>query len=73
MAKKSVLESTCDQCGKQEIMDLPVKDPRAEFVLPNGWVHVRGDDKHKSLFALDFCTDCAKVIRNLIKVKNGGK
>lgn len=72
MAKKSVVVTTCDQCGVEETIDMPVKETRAQLLLPKGWIHVQGDSATKSLFALDFCPTHSKYVTDLIKQKNGG-
>ena len=70
VAKKTVLVSTCDTCGKEVINDFkPVKD-RAEFDLPDKWIHLRADTRNKTIMARDLCDDCAKPILQLIKDNN---
>jgi hypothetical protein len=70
MAKKTVLVSTCDTCGKTVTNDLkPVKE-RAEFDLPDKWIHLRADTRTKTIMARDLCDDCAKPILQLIKDNN---
>jgi hypothetical protein len=73
VAKKKVLISTCDSCGFEEVTNIPDKTKRAEFVLPNGWVHVRVDDRHKSILASDLCPKCAVPIRDIAGRSNNRK
>jgi len=69
MAKKSVIVSICDTCGKELTQDFGPKK-RGEFDLPKGWIHLRADSGTKSLMARDLCDECAKPIMQLIK-QNG--
>lgn len=69
MAKKSVIESICDTCGKKVVEDFGPKR-RGEFDLPKGWIHLRADNRFKNVFARDICDDCAKPILQVIK-QNG--
>lgn len=68
--KKQVLESTCDTCGKVVVNDFkPIKD-RAEYDLPEKWIHLRADTRTKTIMARDLCDECAKPILGLIKDNN---
>jgi hypothetical protein len=71
MAKKSVIESTCDTCGKSVIEDFGPRR-KAEFDLPKGWVHLRLDTRRQQLVARDLCDECSKPLMDIIK-QNSGK
>ena len=68
MAKKQVIESTCDSCGTKEVTDLNPKRTdkghrEMDFVLPDGWGHVRIDTNTTTLFQHDLCADCLKPVK----------
>lgn len=73
MAKKSVIESTCDSCGKIVHTDLHPTPKRAEFDLPDGWLHIQADDKHKQIFAMDLCDECSREVRKFAGVSANSK
>ena len=66
--KKTILQSTCDRCGTEEITGFdkaPVGGDRDRYVLPEGWVNVSGNTARKTLFEFDLCPDCARMVREL--------
>lgn len=63
MAKKQVIESTCDSCGTTEITDIEPKRRELDFTLPTGWAHVRVDTNTTTLFAHDLCPECLKPVK----------
>ena len=68
--KKQVIQSTCDSCHKEAITDInPKRKDKGlkdeDFVLPDGWAHVRGDTNTTTIFALDLCDECFAPIRDL--------
>lgn len=66
MAKKQVLVSTCDTCGKEVTTDFKPVPNRGEFELPDKWIHLRADTRTKNLLARDLCDECAKPILKVI-------
>lgn len=60
MARKTVIESTCDQCGTEEVMDMPrgrfALDDR--ILLPARWLHVTGETGSAVVFSMDLCGQC---------------
>jgi hypothetical protein len=67
MAKKKVLVSTCDNCGKTVTTDYDPKPTRGEFVLPDKWLHLSADNKTKNILSRDLCDTCAKPILEFIR------
>jgi hypothetical protein len=74
MVKKQVILSVCDNCHKEATTDMAPK--RAEkglknedFLLPDGWAHMRIDTNEKTLYGVDLCDECVKPVTDLMKVK----
>lgn len=74
MSKKQVIESTCDNCGTVAVTDLSPK--RAEkglktedYLLPEGWAHLRIDTNLKTLYGVDLCNVCIKPVTDLMGQK----
>jgi hypothetical protein len=64
MAKQKVLLSICDRCGTDETSPLQQrglsrKDP---YVLPKGWMHISANTASSTIFELDLCGDCKKIV-----------
>jgi hypothetical protein len=63
MARKSVVVTSCDQCGTEAVTDLPRANARDQFVLPENWLHVTGSTtRTDSLFAMDLCEECVQPV-----------
>lgn len=65
MAKREVVITTCDRCGKEEQSDPPkpgTKGHLDEFFLPEGWLHIRGNDRRKLLFEMQLCPGCTEPV-----------
>lgn len=63
MATREVLFSTCDRCHTEveTAMEKP-SSRRVEFILPLGWIHVSGNTRNSSVFALDLCGECSQIV-----------
>jgi hypothetical protein len=64
MAKQKVLISSCDRCSHEE--RTPLKDRglgrRNTYVLPSGWIHIEANTETATLFELDLCKDCKRIV-----------
>lgn len=61
MAKRQVVVTTCDQCGREAETDLP-QDARARYILPDKWMHVTGNTRTVEVFAMDLCDQCVQPV-----------
>ena len=59
MSRKEVLESLCDNCGKEERTDIP---KNRVFVLPPNWMHISGETNRGVQFEIDLCPECTKMV-----------
>jgi hypothetical protein len=71
MAKKQVIESTCDSCGKTATTDINPKRKdkglkEEDFLLPGDWAHIRIDTNTTTLFAHDLCPECLGPVKAAI-------
>ena len=63
MAKRQVVESTCDRCHKEVTVPLTPTTRRGdEFQIPEGWIHVAANSKSSTLFEMDLCDDCKQNV-----------
>jgi hypothetical protein len=62
MAKREVVESTCDRCHKEEVTPLTPTTRRGEYQVPDGWIHVAANSKSSTLFEMDLCDDCKQNV-----------
>ncbi len=63
MAKRQVVESTCDRCHKETTYPLTPNTKRGEeFEVPEGWIHVAANTKTKMIFEMDLCEDCKGTV-----------
>lgn len=64
MAKRQVVVSTCDRCGREETTDFnkaPVSRAE-EFLLPEHWLHVAGNTRKTTVFSMDLCGECKMTV-----------
>lgn len=63
MARRAVVESTCDRCTTEHIEPLP-RRVRGEktLTLPDGWLHVSGATSRTVAFELDLCGECKLAV-----------
>ena len=71
MAKKQVIQSTCDSCGKTENTEMDSKRAdkgirTEDFLLPEGWAHLRIDTNRTTIYQMDLCADCMKPVKETI-------
>jgi hypothetical protein len=59
--------SICDKCHTEQQMkfDKQPKSRRDRFLLPDGWVHVQGNSRNTTVFEMDLCKDCARIVKEL--------
>ena len=64
MAKQKVLLSTCDRCSHEERTPLHEKGlgRRNTYVLPSGWIHIEANSESATLFELDLCKECKRIV-----------
>lgn len=60
--RKTVLVTTCDQCGTDDVADMPRVSRRARLLLPPRWLHVTGSTATAEVFSLDMCPACVDPV-----------
>ena len=57
MAKKEMLISICDRCGKKEMTET-ASFQKNEAMIPNNWIHVSIKSRRSDISAMDLCDEC---------------
>jgi hypothetical protein len=68
MAKKEMLLSECDRCGKTAMTETATFT-KNERHLPNGWINVAIVGRKSDLITMDLCDECGvPVLKELHKI-----
>lgn len=64
MAKREVVEVTCDKCTTVVLIGVPKtgKHFTDGFVIPEGWLHIGANTAQSLLFESDLCGECKKPV-----------
>jgi len=62
MAKQHVLESSCDRCHKEVVTPFVRNPLRAQYDIPDGWIHIQANSKNTQEFAMDLCDECKSIV-----------
>lgn len=63
MAKQQVIVSVCDRCHVEDSAPLMrAKYQRSTLDLPIGWLHVSAVTATSTVFEMDLCGECKKIV-----------